>query len=72
MPGSFPDPQSYANTALHLLEDAYKESCDTHAGSLILTAMEAIKRLKQEIRNLRAEAGEGSDPYEFNEFNSAI
>lgn len=69
MPGSYPDPQLYANTALEALEHAYEESQDTPTASLILTAIEAIRRLKQEIRKTRAA---DYDRYELNEFNSAI
>jgi hypothetical protein len=73
MPGSFPDPQSYANTALQALEEAYEDSHDSHTGSLILTAMEAIKRLKQEIKNIgKSDELAGFDPYELNEHNSAL
>jgi hypothetical protein len=73
MPGSFPDPQSYANTALKALEEAYEDSHDSHTGSLILNAMEAIKRLKQEIRNIgKADELARFDPYELNEHNSAL
>jgi hypothetical protein len=73
MPGSFPDPQSYANSALKALEEAYEDSYDSHTGSLILTAMDAIKRLKQEIKNIgKAEDLAAYDPYELNEHNSAL
>ena len=73
MPGSFLDPQSYANVALEALEDAYEESFDTPAGSLILKAIEAIKRLKQEMKTRRnSGVAADYDPYEVNEFNSAI
>jgi hypothetical protein len=73
MPGSYPDPQSYANTALQALEDAYEDSHDSQTGSLILTAIEAIKRLKQEIKNMgNADELAGYDPYELNEHNSAL
>ena len=73
MPGSFPDPRAYATTALEALEHAYEESYDSPAAALILTAMEAIKSLRQEIENVRF-PGErsGYDPYEVNEANSAI
>jgi hypothetical protein len=73
MPGSFPDPQLYANTALNALEEAYEENHDSHTGSLILTAIDAIKRLKQEIGSLRKSSEpDGYDPYELNDLNSAI
>jgi hypothetical protein len=66
MPGSYPDPRSYASTAIQALEEAYEENYDSHTGSLILTALEAIKRLRLEIRK------SDYDPYEINESNSAI
>lgn len=72
MPGSFPDPRSYATTALQALEEAYEESYDTHAGSLILHAIQAITRLRDEI-NFSHKADEpGHDPYDLSEFNSAV
>jgi len=73
MPGSYPDPRSYATTALQALERAYAESTDPHTSSLILTAMDAIKRLKQEIKEIAtAENGANYDPHELNDLNSAI
>lgn len=73
MPGSYPDPRSYANTALQALEQAYEENKNSPTGSLILTAIDAITRLKQAIRQSRnADDLSGYDPYELNEHNSAI
>ena len=73
MPGSYPDPQSYANSALQALENAYENSHDSNTGSLILTAIEAIKRLKQEIKKIGiADDLAKYDPYELNEHNSAL
>jgi len=72
MPGSYPDPRSYANTALQALEEAYEENYSSHTGTLILTAIEAIKRLKQEIKNQCGSALSEYDLYEINESNSAI
>lgn len=73
MPGSYPDPQLYATTALQALESAYEANNDSKAGSFILTAIEAVKRLQQEIRNARYSTGSMNlDPYEINENNSAI
>jgi hypothetical protein len=73
MPGSYPDPRSYANTALQALERAYAESPDPHTSSLILTAMEAVQRLKQEIKTIAtAEDRTPFDPHELNDLNSAI
>ena len=72
MPGSYPDPRSYANAALEALEEAYEENDNSHTGSLILSAMEAIKRLKQEIKTQRSSALSEFDPYEINKSNSTI
>ena len=73
MPGSYPDPRSYADTALHALEQAYAESPDPYTSSLIMTAMDAIRRLAQEIKSVAvAEGGVQLDPHELNDFNSAI
>ena len=69
MPGSYPDPRSYAVAALELLEEAYEGSPDTHTGSLILKAIETITRLKEEMRN---SAAWEYDPYEVDESNSAV
>jgi hypothetical protein len=71
MPGSFPDPRSYTNVALEALEEAYELNHESHTGSLILKAIEAIRRLKQEINGHSAGAAE-FDPHELNDFNSAI
>jgi hypothetical protein len=73
MPGSYPDPQLYATTALQALESAYEANNDSQSGTFILTAIEAVKRLQQEIRNARYSTGPMNlDPYEINESNSAI
>jgi hypothetical protein len=72
MPGSYPDPRSYANTALQALEEAYEENFNTRSGNLILTAIEAIKHLKQDIKSTRNNGLSEYDPYELNENNSAI
>lgn len=73
MPGSYPDPQLFATTALQALETAYEASDDSRTGSLILTAIEAIKRLQQEMKNARYSLNSYNvDQYEINDFNSAI
>jgi len=72
MPGSYPDPRYHANAALQVLEEAYEENFNSRTGSLILTAIEAIKRLKLEIKTTRNYGSSEFDPYEFNENNSAI
>ena len=72
MPGSYPDPRSYANTAIHILEEAYEESQGSHAGTLILRAIETINRLKEEIKDSGKQGVMEFDPYEYNESNSAV
>ncbi len=72
MPGSYPDPRSYANTAIQILEEAYEESQGSHAGTLILKAIEAISHLKEEINRSSQQGAMEFDPYEINEANSAI
>ena len=72
MPGSYPDPRSYANTALQALEKAYEENPDSKTGSLIQTAIDAITRLKQAITQAQSSDDAPCDPYELNEHNSAI
>jgi len=72
MPGSYPDPRSFANTAIDILEEAYEESQGSHTGTLILKAIEAITRLKDEIRDSSKYGALDFDPYEINESNSAV
>ena len=72
MPGSYPDPRFYANTALQALEEAYEEHFDSHTGNLILTAMEAIKKMKKEFERKQSSVIVDDDPYEVNFNNSAI
>lgn len=72
MPGSYPDPRSYANTALQALEEAYEENFDSHTGNLILTAIQAIKSMKKEFERKHIPVISEDDPYEVNYNNSAI
>lgn len=72
MPGSYPDPRSYANAAIGILEEAYVESQGSHAGTLILQAIEAINQLKEEIKDSTRQGIVNFDPYDFDESNSAI
>jgi hypothetical protein len=72
MPGSYPDPRSYADTALYALEEAYEENYDNHTGSLILKAIEAVKQLKQEVKAHKEAVSAEYDPYEINESNVAF
>ncbi len=72
MPGSYPDPRSYANSALQFLEEAYEKSHDTYTGSLILKAIAAISSLREEMRASCSSGASEYDPYEINEYNSAV
>ena len=72
MPGSYPDPRSYANSALQILEEAYEESQGSHAGTLILQAIDAITRLKEEIKESGQQSLFEIDAFEFNDSNSAV
>ncbi len=72
MPGSFPDPRSYTSVALEALEEAYELNHDSRTGSLILKAMQAINRLRQEVNRRNAAGAAEFDPYDVNDFNSAI
>jgi len=72
MPGSYPDPHLYADTAINALERAYQENKNSHTGSLILTALEAIMRLKQDIRSSSSSDDVlGHDPFETGEYYRA-
>jgi hypothetical protein len=72
MSGSYSDPRFYANEALALLEEAYEESYETTAGSSILRAIDAVKRLKDEIKSPLERETFAHDPFEFDESNSAV
>lgn len=72
MPGSYPDPHQYADTAIIALERAYKDNKHSHTGSLILTALEAIMRLKQDIKSAACSDNVSeNDPYETGEYYRA-
>ena len=69
MPGSYPDPRTYATTAIQILEEAYHESQGTHTAPMILQAIEAIQRLRDEL----GQSGDlAVDPYDFDESNLAF
>jgi hypothetical protein len=72
MPDSYPDPHSFANSAIQILEEAYEESQGSYAGSLILKAIDAISRLKEEIKESSQQRLSELDSYEFNDSNSAV
>jgi hypothetical protein len=72
MPGSYPDPNSYANTAIQILEEAYQDNQESPTGTLILKAIDAISRLKEEIKASSQQRKFELDAFEFNESNSAV
>ena len=72
MPGSYSDPRFYVNEALVLMEEAYEESYETTAGSTILKAIDALRHLKDEIKSSFDSRAFESDPFEFDESNSAV
>ena len=72
MPGSYADPRFYANEALAFLEEAYEESYETTAGSSILRAIDAVKRLRNEIKIPLDREAYSCDPFELDESNSAV
>jgi len=72
MPGSYPDPSSYANTAIQILEEAYQDNQESYTGTLILKAIDAISRLKEEIKEASQQRSFESDAFEFNDSNSAV
>jgi hypothetical protein len=72
MPGSYPDPRSYASSALQILEEAYEESQGSHAGTLILKAIDVLSRLKDEIKESSQQSLIEVDAFEFNDSNSAV
>ena len=69
MPGSYPDPRTHANTAIQILEEAYAESQGTQTAPMILQALEALQRLKEQLGQTSDPA---VDPYEFDESNLAF
>jgi hypothetical protein len=72
MPGSYPDPRSYADSALQILEEAYQDNQESYTGTLILKAIDAISRLKEEIKESSQQRLSEFDSYDFDESNSAI
>jgi hypothetical protein len=72
MPGSYPDPRSYTNEAIHMLKEAYNETPESHARSLILQAIDAIAQLKDDLKGFRPLRQTDQDCYEFNDSNSAV
>ncbi len=72
MPGSFPDPRSHANDALQVLKEAYYETPEPHAKTLILKAIDAISQLKEEIKGSGQQSFSCYDSYEFDDSNSAV
>jgi len=72
MPGSYPDPRSYATDALQLLKEAYYETPETRARNLILKAIDSISQMKEEMRGFSQKGLSTFDSYEFDESNSAV
>ncbi len=72
MPGSYPDPRTHANEAIQVLKEAYYETQEIHAKTLILKAIDAIAQLKEEIKEFSQHSLSELDSYEFNDSNSAI
>jgi hypothetical protein len=72
MPGSYPDPRSYANEAIQVLKEAYYEIPETHAKTLILKAIDAISQLKEEMKGYNQQRLSDLGCYEFDESNSAV
>ena len=72
MLGSYSAPHSYANEAIQLLKEAYYETPETSAKSLILKAIDAISQLKDEIKGFSQQELSNFDSYEFDESNSAM
>jgi len=72
MPGSYPDPRSYANDAIQMLKEAYYETPETRAKTLILKAIDAISQLKEEMKGFNRNGFSNVDSYEFDDSNSAV
>jgi len=72
MPGSYPDPRSYANDAIQMLKEAYYETPETRAKTLILKAIDAISQLKEEMKGFNKKGLSNLDSYEFDDSNSAV
>jgi len=72
MPGSYPDPRSYANDAIQLLKEAYYETPEAHTKTLILKAIDAISQLKELLQGVSQKGFSSLDTYEFDDSNSAV
>ena len=72
MPGSFPDPRSYANDAIQILKEAYYETPEVHAKALILKAIDVISQLKEDMQGFSQKGLSNLDTYEFDDSNSAV
>ena len=72
MPGSYPDPRSYANDAIQMLKEAYYETPEAHAKTLILKAIDAICQLKEELQGFSQKGLSNLETYEFDDSNSAV
>ena len=72
MPGSYPDPRSYANEAIQVLKEAYYETPEDRVKTLILKAIDAISQLKEDMGGISQQRSSNYDSYEFNESNLAV
>jgi hypothetical protein len=72
MPGSYPDPRSYANEAIQVLKEAYYETPETSAKTLILKAIDAISQMREDLKGFCQQRESDLDSYEFDESNSAV
>jgi hypothetical protein len=72
MPGSYPDPSFYADTAIQILEEAYQDNQESYTGTLILKAIVAISRLKDEIKVSSQQRLFEFDDFEIDDSNSAV
>jgi hypothetical protein len=63
----------YLATAMYAMEQAYASNRDKSVGSHLSQAIDALHRLtSQAVSSPRLDAQGASDPYEIDDFNSAI
>jgi len=72
MPGSYTTTAVLADSALETLKHAYEARDTPDVGTLILSAQNAISRLKQALRSAHGYDDLSYDPYELSELNSAV
>ncbi|MCE1227709.1 MAG: hypothetical protein LWW87_14690 [Geobacteraceae bacterium] len=67
------DASYYITTALQALEAAYRTNNDTNVANHLSQALDALHRLNyQQGKQPRMYRNATSDPYEMDEFNSAV